>query len=88
MGIRDSLNGQEAVRNTVGPMAHSLKDIEIWCKAVVDSQSHVSADPDCLPIPWRDYQIPQKLCFGEFLLMRLDRLIELIFQGFYLKMAL
>ncbi|KAJ5223051.1 uncharacterized protein N7469_009291 [Penicillium citrinum] len=83
-GIRDSLNGQEAVRNTVGPMAHSLRDIEIWCQTVVDSQSHVSADPDCLPIPWRNYQIPQKLCFGEFILMRLDRSHRTDIPGFLL----
>lgn len=65
-------------------MAHSLKDIEIWCQTVVDSQSHVSADPDCLPIPWRDYQIPQKLCFGEFILMRLDRSHRTDIPGFLL----
>lgn len=64
-GIRDSLDGQEAVRNAVGPMARSLDDIEMWCKAVVDSQPQIRADPDCLPIPWRTIEMPQKLCFGE-----------------------
>ncbi|CAI7599455.1 unnamed protein product [Penicillium pancosmium] len=66
-GIRDGLNGQEAVRNTVGPMAHSLEDIEMWCKTVIDSQPHLHADPDCLPIPWRQPDIPKKLCFGLLL---------------------
>lgn len=65
-GIRDSLNGQEAVRNTVGPMGHCLEDIEIWCETVVNYQSHLSVDPDCLPIPWRRPDIPEKLCFGGF----------------------
>ena len=45
-------------------MASSLGALDMWCKAVVDSEPWRWADPDCPPIPWRPIQLPQKLCFG------------------------
>ncbi|KAI1619401.1 general amidase [Exophiala viscosa] len=66
-GLRDGLEGQEAVRNSVGPMARSLKAVELWSKAVVQSEPWIAADHDCLPIPWRKVEVPQKLCFGILL---------------------
>jgi amidase len=46
-------------------MATSLDGVEIWSKAVLKSEPWIKGDPDCLPIPWRDVQVPKKLCFGE-----------------------
>ncbi|KAJ5247189.1 hypothetical protein N7468_002172 [Penicillium chermesinum] len=66
-GLRDGLNGQEAVRNTVGPMARSVRDIQLWSKTVIKSEPWMTSDPDCLPIPWRELRIPDKLCFGIWL---------------------
>ncbi|KIV77499.1 hypothetical protein PV11_09289 [Exophiala sideris] len=66
-GLRDGLEGQEAVRNSVGPMARSLEAVELWSRAVVQSEPWMAADPDCLPIPWREVEVPQKLCFGILL---------------------
>ncbi|CAL5873023.1 uncharacterized protein PFLUO_LOCUS7292 [Penicillium psychrofluorescens] len=66
-GIQDSLEGQEAIRNAIGPMAKSLDGIEIWSKAVLKSEPWMKDDPDCLPIPWRDVEIPKQLCFGLLL---------------------
>ncbi|KAJ5808994.1 hypothetical protein N7474_010263 [Penicillium riverlandense] len=66
-GIQDGLKGQEAVRNAIGPMAKSLDGVEIWSKAVLKSEPWMNGDPDCLPIPWRDVQVPKKLCFGLLL---------------------
>ncbi|KAJ6145433.1 hypothetical protein N7470_009328 [Penicillium chermesinum] len=67
-GLRDGLNGQEAVRNTVGPMARSVRDIQLWSKTVIKSEPWMTSDPDCLPIPWRELRIPDKLCFGKYYL--------------------
>lgn len=63
-GVQDGMEGQESVRNSVGPMSKSLACIEIWCKAVLKSEPWMRADPDCLPIPYRDVEVPKKLCFG------------------------
>ncbi|ORX36242.1 putative Acetamidase [Kockovaella imperatae] len=60
----ESFPGQEALRNVNGPMSHSLAAIEMWSKAVIDTEPWREADPDCLPIPWREVKLPQKLCFG------------------------
>jgi amidase len=46
-------------------MATSLDSVEIWSKAVVASEPWMGADPDCLPIPWRDVAVPRQLCFGK-----------------------
>ena len=64
-GIRNGMDGLEAVRSTVGPMASSLAGVEMWSKAGLRSQPWMSADPDCLPLPYRDVEVPKKLCFGE-----------------------
>lgn len=61
------MEGQETVRNVVGPMAKSLAAIEMWTRAVLGTQPWMAADPDCLPIPYREVQIPKKLCFGLLL---------------------
>ena len=66
-GLRDGFEGQEAVRNCVGPMATSLSAIEMWWKAALSKKSWLR-DSDCLPIPWRHVQAPEKLCFGMFYL--------------------
>lgn len=58
------MQGQEAVRNSVGPMAKSLDGVELWSRAVLTSEPWMRADPDCLPIPYRDVEVPKKLCVG------------------------
>ncbi|KAL3467841.1 amidase signature domain-containing protein [Aspergillus heterothallicus] len=67
LGLRDGMEGQETVLNAVGPMAKSLAAIQLWSRAVLKSQPWMSADPQCLPIPYRDVEIPKKLCFGLLL---------------------
>jgi amidase len=66
-GIRDGMEGQEAVRNVVGPIAKSLAAIEMWTKEVLGTKPWMTADPDCLPIPYREVRIPRKLCLGLLL---------------------
>lgn len=63
-GLRDSMVGQKAVPNTVGPMSCSLAGLELWSRAVLNSEAWMRADPDCFPIPYREVEAPKKLCFG------------------------
>ncbi|KAJ5347919.1 uncharacterized protein N7506_001172 [Penicillium brevicompactum] len=66
-GLRDSMVGQKAVPNTVGPMSCSLAGLELWSRAVLNSEAWMRADPDCFPIPYREVEAPKKLCFGLLL---------------------
>ncbi|CAG8386346.1 unnamed protein product [Penicillium salamii] len=63
-GLRDVVEGQKAVPNTVGPISRSIAGLELWSKAVLEIEPWMKADPDCFPIPYRDVEIPEKLCFG------------------------
>lgn len=53
------------MQNTVGPLCASLGGVEAWCRAVVGGEPWREGDPGCLPIPWREVEVPEKLCFGE-----------------------
>lgn len=64
-GIQDSLPGLETVRNVVGPMAPSLSAIRLWSETVISAEPWRAADPDCLPMPWRQVKLPKKLCIGN-----------------------
>lgn len=55
--------GQEAVRSINGPMSTSLDACELWAKTVVDSKPW-ERDPFMIPIPWRQVDLPEQLCFG------------------------
>ncbi|KAH7193681.1 amidase signature domain-containing protein [Fusarium flagelliforme] len=57
---RSGMPGQEAVQSVNGPLGRTLQDIQLYSKAVIDSQPWL-ADPKCLPIPWRPAQLPSKL---------------------------
>jgi len=60
MRCRSGMAGQEAVQSVNGPMTRSIEDLEFYCRAVVGARPWL-ADPKCLPIPWRDVQLPKKL---------------------------
>ncbi|KAK7416654.1 hypothetical protein QQZ08_011920 [Neonectria magnoliae] len=57
---RSGMPGQEAVQSVNGPLATTLDDVELYSKSVVDGKPWLR-DPRCLPIPWRDVQLPTKL---------------------------
>ncbi|KAJ0418961.1 amidase signature domain-containing protein [Aspergillus carlsbadensis] len=67
LGLRDGMEGQETVRNAVGPMAKSLAAIDLWSRVVLKSEPWMSADPHCLPIQYREVEVPKNLCFGLLL---------------------
>jgi amidase len=55
--------GQEAVPSVNGPLAPTLEDVKLYSKAVISGQPWLK-DPKCLPIPWRDVELPSKLRIG------------------------
>ena len=55
--------GQEAVRSINGPMSADLSSLELFAKAIVDSEGWLT-DPNVVPIPWREITLPSQLCFG------------------------
>ncbi|PSK46489.1 hypothetical protein B9Z65_5457 [Elsinoe australis] len=62
-GAKSGLAGQEAVKSINGPLARSLGDVEVWAKAVVGAEPW-RVDPFCLPIPWREAEVPKRLRIG------------------------
>ncbi|EXJ80451.1 hypothetical protein A1O1_08596 [Capronia coronata CBS 617.96] len=58
-----SMEGQETIHTVIGPMANSLQDIELAMRVVADAKPWL-LDPKCAPIPWRDVEVPRKLCVG------------------------
>ncbi|KAI1854642.1 hypothetical protein JX266_000760 [Neoarthrinium moseri] len=57
---RSGMPGQEAVQSVNGPMTRTLDDLEFYCKTVVGAEPWL-ADPRCLPVPWRDVELPKTL---------------------------
>lgn len=57
---RSGMTGQEAVNAVNGPLARTLRDIELYSKSVVDAKPWLQ-DAKCLPIPWRAVELPSKL---------------------------
>jgi hypothetical protein len=65
-GVVDTLQGQEAVKTSVGPITHSPEDLDLFMQAYMASEPWRS-DPAVLNMPWRkhdDYQKDQPLCFA------------------------
>ncbi|GAB7340921.1 hypothetical protein MBLNU457_7272t1 [Dothideomycetes sp. NU457] len=59
-GARSGLAGQEAVNSVNGPMARSVKSLELFASSVVGAEPWL-LDPRCVPIPWRNVSAPQKM---------------------------
>ncbi|KAL6824688.1 amidase signature domain-containing protein [Trichoderma sp. SZMC 28015] len=60
---RSGMAGQEAVASVNGPLAPTLNGVKLYSKAVIDAQPWLR-DPKCLPIPWREPELPSKLRIG------------------------
>lgn len=55
--------GQEAVGAVHGPMARGIADLKLFAKSVVDAKPWLK-DPKCVPIPWREIELPARLKIG------------------------
>ncbi|EHK16245.1 uncharacterized protein TRIVIDRAFT_232505 [Trichoderma virens Gv29-8] len=60
---RSGMPGQEAVASVNGPLAPTLEGVKLYSKAVINAQPWLR-DPKCVPIPWRDAELPSKLRIG------------------------
>ncbi|KAJ0359960.1 hypothetical protein COL154_007846 [Colletotrichum chrysophilum] len=60
LGCRSGMGGQEAVQSVNGPMTRTITDLELYSKTVVNRQTW-QYDPRCVPIAWRDVELPSKL---------------------------
>ncbi|RCI13550.1 hypothetical protein L249_5594 [Ophiocordyceps polyrhachis-furcata BCC 54312] len=59
-GIRSGMPGQEAVASVNGPMARTLADLELYCRALIGAEPWLR-DPRCIPLPWRVVEPPSRL---------------------------
>jgi amidase len=55
LGGRSGMPGQEAVQSVNGPLARTLADLGLYCRAVVGLEPW-REDPRCLPMPWREVE--------------------------------
>lgn len=51
-GIQVAQPGYELIRGAVGPMGHSLRDMELFIETVIASQP-AKVDPAAVDMPWR-----------------------------------
>ncbi|KAM4055852.1 amidase [Hirsutella rhossiliensis] len=57
---RSGMPGQEAVHSVNGPMAGTLRDLELYCRGVLGEKPWLR-DPRCLPFPWRSIELAERL---------------------------
>ncbi|KJZ75310.1 hypothetical protein HIM_05236 [Hirsutella minnesotensis 3608] len=57
---RSGMPGQEAVPSVNGPMARSIRDLQLYCQNVIGQEPWLR-DPRCLPMPWRSISLAPRL---------------------------
>jgi amidase len=62
-GTRSGLAGQAHIKAVIGPMTRDVDSLEYITRVVFNSNP-TAYDFDCMPIPWREPQLAQKLSFG------------------------
>jgi len=61
-GGKSGIPGQEFILAVNGPMAGSLKSVQLYCRAVLSAQvAPWNLDHKCLPIPWRESTISREV---------------------------
>ncbi|KAF9054357.1 amidase [Panaeolus papilionaceus] len=63
IGAKGPVGGFDGVVTVAGPMARSVKDVELVARATFGGPSTANA---IAPIPYRDVTLPPKLCFGYY----------------------
>lgn len=69
-GARAPIKGMEALRTTMGPMARSISDLELFCKVAFGEAGRAA---DVVPLAYRQVALPEKLKFGYY---TSDRIIK------------
>jgi Asp-tRNA(Asn)/Glu-tRNA(Gln) amidotransferase A subunit family amidase len=62
-GLRGAGPGQESLAGVVGPLAHSIDDIELFMKSILDQEPWVK-DSSLTPVPWRSVNVSGGLTVG------------------------
>lgn len=64
-GMANSMDGQNAVLSTTGPLANSIRSLRLVMQGLLSQQPWLH-DPLAHAIPWRSEEevLPKKLCFG------------------------
>jgi len=58
-----SVNGLEAIQLVAGPLARNMDDLEEFWKRVLQMKPW-EYDHSCIPLPWRDVELPKKVRWG------------------------
>lgn len=63
-GMTSNVSGSRTIAGAIGPMCHSVRDIELLCKVVTDAQPWLE-DIGVVPLQWQPRPpIPAKLTIG------------------------
>ncbi|KAJ5174080.1 acetamidase [Penicillium coprophilum] len=65
-GMANSMEGQETVHSVVGPIAHSIPDLKLFIKSVLEEEPW-KFDSKVIPLPWRQNEeevIKSKITHG------------------------
>jgi amidase len=68
-----TMTGQLTVRDSAGPICHSIDDIRMFTEVIGSHQPQHRYDTNAVPIPWRNVSLPSgKLAVG---IMKWDRVV-------------
>lgn len=56
--------GQESIVSTQGPIARSIDELDYYMKAYINEGKPWEYDSLCVPIPWREANLPSKIKIG------------------------
>lgn len=54
LGVANSMEGQETITSTIGPMGHDIADLRWLMKMMLESKPWIT-DPKTLNMPWRNF---------------------------------
>ncbi|KAI8050840.1 amidase signature domain-containing protein [Syncephalis plumigaleata] len=64
-GLIAPAHGRDLIRATCGPMANDVDTLDLFMDALL-SQEPWHDDQYCVPMPWKSWSPPEKLCIGYF----------------------
>ncbi|OBS26101.1 hypothetical protein FPOA_00044 [Fusarium poae] len=67
-----TMTGQITVRDSAGPICHSIGDVRLFTEVICSHQDQHRYDTNSVPIPWRRVSLPQKLAVG---IMKWDKVV-------------
>ncbi|CAK7234683.1 hypothetical protein SCUCBS95973_009019 [Sporothrix curviconia] len=64
-GLTTSAPGQVSIKVSCGPVCHSVADLKLVTRVLLQHYAYIGYDPSCVPFPWNEaVLLPPKLCFG------------------------